>query len=88
MREDALIAQLQREGFTHIFIWEDGPNARYPDHTHRVETSHIIPRGEMTLTMNGVSKTYCAGERFDVPANSVHSAIMGPKGCRYLVGER
>ena len=88
MPEDELIAQLQREGFTHTFVWEDGPNARYPDHTHRVQTAHIILSGEMTLTMNGVSQTYHAGDRLDVPANAVHCAIMGPKGCRYLVGER
>jgi mannose-6-phosphate isomerase-like protein (cupin superfamily) len=88
MHEDDLIAQLQCEGFSHTFIWEDGPNARYPNHTHRVETAHIILSGEMTLTMAGESKTYRAGDRCDVPANAVHSALMGPTGCRYLIGER
>ena len=53
-----------------------------------METAHIILRGEMTLTMDGTSITYRAGGRCDVPANAVHSAIMGPKGCRYLIGER
>jgi hypothetical protein len=42
----------------------------------------------MTLTMNGGSHTYRAGERCDVPVGTVHSARMGPSGCRYLVGER
>jgi len=42
----------------------------------------------MTLTTGGVSKTYGAGERCDVPAGAVHSAKMGPRGCRYLIGER
>jgi len=31
---------------------------------------------------------YGAGERCDVPAGAVHSAEMGPAGCRYLIGER
>jgi quercetin dioxygenase-like cupin family protein len=53
-----------------------------------VQTTHIILSGEMALTMDGVTKTYRAGERCDVPANAVHSARMGPKGCRYLIGER
>ena len=42
----------------------------------------------MTLTMDAESHTYRAGERCDVPAGAVHSARMGPGGCRYLVGER
>jgi quercetin dioxygenase-like cupin family protein len=88
MNESELIAQLERESFSHTYVWEDGPNARYPDHAHRTETAHIILSGEMTLIMNGESNTYHAGDRCDVPANAVHAAIMGPRGCRYLVGER
>ncbi len=88
MNEDELISQLKREGFSHAYVWEDVPNARYGDHTHSIETAHIILSGEMTLTMAGKSNTYHAGDRCDVPANTVHSAIMGPRGCRYLIGER
>jgi quercetin dioxygenase-like cupin family protein len=88
MNEPELIAQLVSEGFSHTYVWEDVPNARYPNHTHGVQTAHIILNGEMALTMDGVTKTYRTGERCDVPANAVHSARMGPKGCRYLIGER
>lgn len=88
MTENELIAQLQREGFSHTYVWEDVANARYPDHAHRVETAHIILSGEMTLTMAGETRTYRAGERCDVLADAVHSAIMGPRGCRYIIGER
>lgn len=88
MQERDLISQLQRDGFSHTYVWEDAPHARYPDHTHPMETAHIILSGELTLTMNGTSKTYRPGERCDVPANAVHSALIGPNGCRYLIGER
>jgi quercetin dioxygenase-like cupin family protein len=88
MTESELIALLSNEGFSRVYIWEDVPNARYPDHTHRTETAHIILSGQMTLHMEGKSQIYRAGERCDVPANAVHSAIMGPHGCRYLIGER
>ena len=81
--------QLRGEGFRHVYVWQDGPNASYPDHTHAVDTAHIILDGEMTLTCGGVTRTYVAGERPpDVPANAVHSARMGPRGCRYLIGEK
>ncbi|MFB3921417.1 MAG: cupin domain-containing protein [Terriglobia bacterium] len=80
--------QLRTEGFTHTYAWEDGPGVFYPDHTHPNETAHVILEGEMTVTSQGKTRTYKPGERFDVPAQTVHSARMGPKGCRYLIGEK
>jgi quercetin dioxygenase-like cupin family protein len=88
MDEKQLARTLEQEGFRQTYVWQDGPNAAYPNHTHATETAHIILRGEMTLTMDGRSHTYRAGERCDVPGGAVHSARMGPGGCRYLIGER
>ncbi|HET7840210.1 MAG TPA: cupin domain-containing protein [Terriglobia bacterium] len=80
--------RLAAEGFGDFFVWQDGPGAFYPEHTHRGLTAHVILDGEMTLTMGGQERAYKAGERVDVPAGAVHSARMGTKGCRYLVGEK
>jgi quercetin dioxygenase-like cupin family protein len=80
--------QLHSEGFRHTYVWEDGADQQYSDHTHPVETAHIILHGEMTLTMDGRSTTYRAGDRCDVPAGARHAARMGPGGCRYLIGEK
>ena len=86
--ERELHNQLKSEGFAHTFVWQDGPGADYPEHTHPDLTTHIILDGEMTLTMAGQSHTYHAGDRVDVPAGAAHAAQMGPRGCRYLVGEK
>lgn len=80
--------QLREEGFSHTYVWQDRPHAFYSDHTHATETAHIILEGEMTLAMDGQMRTFRVGERCDVPAGTVHSARMGPKGCRYLIGEK
>jgi mannose-6-phosphate isomerase-like protein (cupin superfamily) len=80
--------QLEAEGFSNMFVRQDGPHAFYPDHTHAALTAHVILDGEMALAMNGQSQTYRIGERCDVPAGAVHSARMGATGCRYLVGEK
>ncbi len=88
MDERELSDKLHAEGFGHTFVWEDASGTFYPDHTHRGETAHIILSGEMTLTMEGKSATYRAGDRCDVQAGVVHSAKMGPSGCRYLIGEK
>jgi quercetin dioxygenase-like cupin family protein len=88
LSERELQKQLRSEGFGRTFVWQDGPGANYPNHTHPSLTTHIILDGEMTLTMGGKSHTYGAGDRVDVAAGAVHAAQMGPRGCRYLVGER
>jgi len=80
--------QLEAEGFSRTFVWQDSPNAFYSDHTHAGLTAHIILDGQMTLTTDGKSQTYRAGERCDVEAGAVHSARMGAQGCRYIVGEK
>ena len=84
----SLERQLHSEGFLHTYVWQDGPNAHYPDHAHAAETAHIILDGEMTLAQGDSEQTYVAGGRCDVPAGAVHSARMGPRGCRYLIGEK
>ena len=96
MNEREWEKQLHHEGFGNIFVCRDRPNAYYPEHTHAGTTAHIVLEGEITITSEGISegtsegttRTFRAGERFDVPANAVHSARIGPAGCRYMVGEK
>jgi quercetin dioxygenase-like cupin family protein len=88
MDTQELESQLHKEGFKRTYIWQDQSEVFHASHTHRTETAHIILDGEMTLTMNGESKTYFAGDRCDVPAGTVHSALIGPSGCKYLIAEK
>jgi len=88
MKEQQLAEELLREGFVHLYVWEDGPDVEYPDHTHRSESAHFILSGQMSMTMNGETHVYHEGDRCDLPAGAVHSAKIGPTGCRYLVAER
>ena len=88
MREKEYEQQLRHEGFTRVFVWRDEANVFYPDHTHGGTTAHIILEGEIALTIQGRTQTFKAGDRCDVPANTVHSARIGTKGCQYIIGER
>jgi quercetin dioxygenase-like cupin family protein len=86
--EAQLREQLETEGFSHTYVWQDRSNAHYSDHTHAMLTAHIILDGELELTTGGTTTVYKQGDRCDVPAGAVHSARMGPHGCRYLIGEK
>ncbi len=88
LREHNFEDQLRTEGFKHVYVWQDGADTWYPDHTHPTATAHIIVEGDMTVSMDGKSRKYGAGERCDVPGGTAHSAKMGSKGCRYVVGEK
>lgn len=88
MNEKEFEQRLLGEGFSGIFTHRDRPGAFYPDHTHRGVTAHIVLDGEITITCGGAAATYGPGERFDVPAGAVHSAEIGPRGCRYMIGEK
>jgi mannose-6-phosphate isomerase-like protein (cupin superfamily) len=52
MDEKELAKQLEREGFGHTYVWQDGPDAFYPEHPHETETAHVILSGELTMTMD------------------------------------
>ena len=80
--------QLRAEGFTHTYVWQDGPGAYYPEHTHSTVTAHVVLEGEVTVISEGKTQTYRDGDRIDIPAQTLHAATMGPKGCRYIIGEK
>lgn len=80
--------KLREEGFRTVFVWRDNPSAFYPDHTHAGTTAHIILEGEMTITSEGKTRAFRSGDRFDIPANTVHSAKIGPTGRKYIIGEK
>ena len=83
-----IMAQLRDEGFSDVFVWTDRPDTVYPDHTHATETAHVVMDGAIDITTVDGTRTFGPGERFDVPAETVHSAQVGPTGCTYVVGER
>lgn len=82
-----VIAQLEAEGFGHVFVWRDAPGAAYPPHTHPGLSAHVVLEGEITIATDGESRTFGPGARFDVPPGQLHSGRAGPTGCVYVVGE-
>jgi mannose-6-phosphate isomerase-like protein (cupin superfamily) len=86
--EDEAETILVKEGFTNIYIWQDGPNTYYAPHKHKTDSAHIILAGEITLITKNQAQALLAGERFDVPAGVEHAAQIGRVGCKYMVGEK
>lgn len=77
---------LEREGFPIIYEWEDAPNTEYPEHSHKGRVTLFIVDGSVTFS-GAINTTLSKGQRFDVPPNVMHSAIVGVNGCKYIVGQ-
>ncbi|KAM7187922.1 cupin domain containing protein [Rhypophila sp. PSN 637] len=84
-------AKVKSWGFSHVFTWTDSPNSHYPPHSHAGLTTHLILKGELTLTYPKDAlpekTTFGVGARIDVDAEKVHEVWIGKEGCTYVIGE-
>lgn len=79
---------LKDEGFKNVYTWHDDSGTKYPKHSHKDKVTIIITSGSVTFYFSdGSTKKISKNERFDVPVNTEHEAIVGPEGCDYVVGE-
>lgn len=85
--ERALRAELAARGFG-AFLWRDDPGARYEAHAHERDESLWVLEGEMTFEADGRTLRLGPGDRLELPAGTVHTAVAGAAGATYLIGER
>ena len=81
------IQTLEKEGFPSVYEWKDEPGTVYNAHQHQGKVSIFITEGTIELTIAGIAHTLRAGNRLDIPPQVPHSAVVGPHGCQYVVGE-
>ena len=68
-----------------------GRNAHYPPHKHSGLTTHLILRGQLTVSYpddaSPKKETFGPGDTLDVEAGRKHEVWMGKAGCTYVIGE-
>lgn len=86
--DTALVKQEMKErGFVHIFDWKDEPDTEYPAHEHQGPVTLYIVEGSLTFVFGDETVDLSAGRWYDVPPGVEHTALVGPEGCTYVVGE-
>ncbi len=86
--EGELLATLAAEGLT-AYRWSNNPGDRYAPHTHPYHKVLYVVSGSITFELHpGGSITLYPGDRLDLPAGTVHSAIVGVEGVVCLEGHR
>lgn len=88
MQPEEWIQKLKEEGYELVGIPRFPADSLMPEHTHDEATVHVVFEGEITLTDQEGSKTWRAGDRFDVPAGTTHHGKVGPQGCVFLAAVR
>ncbi|HEY4504449.1 MAG TPA: hypothetical protein VJI73_01620 [Candidatus Paceibacterota bacterium] len=79
--------KLKLEGFAHVYTWTDEPGVTYPAHAHKGKVSFFVSVGSITMKLDNNEVLVQTGERMDVPVGEIHTAVVGPDGCTFVVGE-
>ena len=86
---DDLMAKLRTEAGG-CYSWSNGPGDRYAAHSHNFEKVLYCVDGSITFVLEGDGRRLelKAGDRMELPAGTVHSAVVGPSGCTCIEGHR
>jgi quercetin dioxygenase-like cupin family protein len=90
MAGEDLMTRLRGEA-TGCYSWSNGPGDRYPPHSHPYEKVLYCVEGSITfvLAAQGAKRIELkAGDRMVLPAGTIHSAVVGPAGCKCIEGNR
>ncbi len=75
-------------GFQRVVVRDDEPGFAYPVHYHNYTLVLHVITGELSVTVNHRHTTAQAGQQVSIPANAMHSVLIGANGCRYLHAEQ
>jgi len=72
------------------YSWSNGPHDMYSAHTHGYNKVIYVVRGSITFGLPelGQDLTLKAGDRLDLPAGTVHDAVVGSQGIVCLEGHK
>ncbi len=93
--ETAIRQLLTKEGLT-PHSWSNGPHDTYAAHSHTYNKVIYVVEGSITFGLTAKSPegdenrklTLNPGDRLDLPAGVVHSALVGPQGVTCLEAHR
>jgi quercetin dioxygenase-like cupin family protein len=86
---DELMSKLRTEA-SGCYSWSNGPGDRYAAHHHNFEKVLYCVDGSITFVLENEGKILelKPGDRMVLPAETVHSAIVGTSGCTCIEGHR
>ncbi len=88
MTQDAWMKKLAEEGYHDLNVCEMPADTDFGQHTHDQTTVHVILEGELTMKDEISSVTLQAGDQFEIPAGTSHTATCGARPFKMIVGTK
>ena len=88
MNMNDFAAALDAQGYAPAVLVEKPAGYAMDTHQHPFDAFALIMQGEITIEVNGVTKSYSAGSTFQLAANTPHKESALLQGVRYLAGRR
>ena len=89
---EAAIARLLRAEGLQPSTWSNGPGDRYAVHQHAYSKVLYCLQGSIRFTLpregTEAGVDLGPGDRFELPAETPHGAVVGPHGCRCIEAPR
>lgn len=70
--------------------WSNGPGDRYGAHDHGYDKVIVVVAGSIRFGLRGGGEVVAleAGDRLELPAGTLHDAVVGPDGVTCLEAHR
>ena len=83
---ESTLTKLCAERGLRPYLWSNGPHDTYSAHSHSYAKVIYVVRGSITFGLPelGQQLTLKAGDRLDLPAGTVHDAVVGAQGVTCL----
>jgi quercetin dioxygenase-like cupin family protein len=84
---ERVIRTFESEGYSSVYEHQDSAGAVYEEQSSATDKAVFVTDGSITYSLNGRAKELTAPKRLDIPANTPHSALVGPNGCIMILAE-
>jgi quercetin dioxygenase-like cupin family protein len=87
---ESTLRQLYADESMSPYQWSNGAHDVYSAHTHSYDKVIYVLRGSITFGLPelGQKLTLNAGDRLEMPAGTVHDAVVGTQGVTCLEGHK
>jgi quercetin dioxygenase-like cupin family protein len=88
MNTEQFLSLLRQGGFPEPVEVQQVPNASLGVHEHPFEVMALVIEGSIEIMIDGSSKTYKAGDIFQLSLKQPHSESYGAEGVKYLASRK
>lgn len=78
---------LTKDGFGSNVV-EFAPGTINPEHSHAWDARLLVTHGDIAIMVDGSELSYTVGDVFALPANYLHSEVVGADGVTFIAGRR